>query len=64
MSKIVKAFIEEVDYKNRIIVFYDDGTGSMFEYYPDELIFCSEEFLGLTKEEAIDLFNKKDMGLI
>lgn len=32
----------------------------LFEYYPDEISFTPEEFIGLTTEEARSLKGKKD----
>jgi hypothetical protein len=39
----------------------EDGSEvKLFEYYPDELTFTKEEFVGLTIDEAIHLKFKKD----
>lgn len=42
----------------------DDEVHEIFEYYDDELTFWAEEFIGLTKREATDLFMKKDIAYI
>ena len=34
----------------------------LFDYYPDELQFRSSEFIGLTREQGIDLKLKKDQA--
>ena len=40
---------------------FDDGKESvLFVYFPDELSFTEEELIGLTDEEAYNLFIKKD----
>lgn len=47
----------------KVIVEFDDKPGQeeeLFEYYPDEISFRPEEFIGLTKEEARALKGKKD----
>ena len=41
-------------------IFEDETKLVLFEYYPDELSFDKREFIGLTKEEAMDLFHKRD----
>lgn len=45
-----------------VSVTYDNGTTeTLFEYYPDELTFTEVEFVGLTRDEALALFHKKDI---
>lgn len=40
---------------------FDDGTEeALFSYYPDEIQFTEQEFLGLTRQEAKALFVKRD----
>lgn len=36
----------------------------LFEYYSDEISFFSGEFIGLTVEEAWDLYRRKDIAYI
>lgn len=44
-----------------VSVEYDDGTSErLFEYYHDELSFSENEFIGLTRDEAYALKQKKD----
>ena len=38
----------------------DDEEHCLFSYYPDEISFSPEEFVGLTIEEAAHLKYKKD----
>lgn len=46
-------------------VTFDDGTQTqLFTYYPDELSFTAEEFLGLTEQEARDLRRRKDIDYL
>lgn len=41
---------------------YDDGTlERLFDFYPDEISFTEQEFIGLTRTEAINLKYKKDL---
>jgi hypothetical protein len=48
-----------------VTVTYKDGsTEELFSYYPDEIQFCSAEFIGLTREEAIDLRRQKDIAYL
>ena len=35
-----------------------------FEYYPDEVSFAAEEFIGLTEDEARQLFGRKDRAYL
>jgi len=40
----------------------DDRESVLFNYFPDELEFSSEEFVGLTREEALALYAKRDLA--
>jgi hypothetical protein len=43
-------------------VVYDDGTEEkLFEFYPDEIKFAAEEFIGRTKLEAFAIRHGKDV---
>lgn len=45
----------------RVIATYEDATKEeLFAFYPDEISFTEQEFVGLTKEEAMALRTKKD----
>ena len=44
---------------------FDDGSVSrVFEFYDDELSFEAREFVGLTREEALNLFTRKDIAYL
>lgn len=44
-----------------VIVSYENGNQeTLFSYYPDEISFSEEEFIGLTREEALRLKIEKD----
>ena len=44
---------------------FDDGKRkALFSYYPDEISFTSEEFVGLTEDEARQLFGRKDRAFL
>ena len=46
----------------QIRVTWDGGVKEyLFSYYPDELSFTKEEFIGLTRDQALDLRHKKDV---
>lgn len=36
----------------------------LFEYFDDELTFRADEFIGLTEQEARDLFRRKDIAYL
>jgi hypothetical protein len=64
--KIVSAIITAMpkgflDPMPQVWVTYEGGKEQMlFEYYPDEISFTADEFIGLTRSEAIHLKFKKD----
>ena len=44
---------------------FDNGKRKeLFSFYPDELQFSVDEFIGLTEDEAISLFHKKDIAYL
>ena len=47
-----------------IATFVDGSTKTLFSFYPDEVSFVSREFIGLTEEEAYDLFQRKDRAYL
>jgi hypothetical protein len=69
-NKIVKAHITAMpksmfDPMPKVIVETEDGnTEELFQYYPDEISFTSNEFIGLTIEEGRDLKVKKDKAFL
>lgn len=67
MNKIIKAKITAMpksifDVMPKVIVETEDGIEhTLFEYYPDEISFISNEFIGLKLEEGRDLKRQKDL---
>ena len=47
-----------------IATFEDGSTKTLFSFHPDEVTFVSREFIGLTEEEAYDLFQRKDRAYL
>ena len=71
MSKIVsceigpypKSFTDLV--MPKVKATFDNGKHKeLFSFYPDELNFSVGEFFGLTEQEALDLFLKKDIAYL
>jgi len=48
----------------QVFVTIDGEEKHLFEYFPDEISFNSEEFIGLTWEQAIQLKFKKDKNYL
>ncbi len=49
----------------RVMVALEDGpTEQLFAFYHDEISFTADEFVGLTKEEGMALFAKKDIAYL
>ena len=48
---------------NGVFVWYDENGDwkLIFTYYPNELTFDSDEFIGLTENEALDLHWQRDL---
>jgi hypothetical protein len=46
------------------VTYEDDTKEQLFEFYPDEISFRAEEFVGLTRQEALDLRHKKDVSYL
>jgi hypothetical protein len=67
---IVKARITEqpkslFDPMPEVWVTYDDGEEEkLFSYYPDEISFDADEFIGLTRGGAFKLYHKKDVAYL
>lgn len=65
MKKIELCEITALGCVNEVDVMYNDGTVEMiFGYYPDELSFNEREFIGLTKDDALELFRQRDMAYL
>lgn len=46
-------------------VTYENGDKEMlFSYYPDEISFSSNEFIGLTRDQALSLRHGKDVRFL
>jgi len=43
-----------------IAIFEDESSKTLFTFYPDEITFSANEFIGLTEAEAHALFHRKD----
>jgi len=43
-----------------IVTFEDDTVKELFTYYPDEISFRSNEFVGLTEDQARNLRFQRD----
>ena len=44
---------------------FSDGTvKAMFSFYPDELSFSEREFIGLTRDQAMNLRHRKDVAYL
>lgn len=59
--KIVEAFITGKSVRKILWVFYDDGSkGMLCAFYPETTPqFYLEEFVGLTRDEAMDICKNK-----
>lgn len=67
MEKRIKTCeIKEERFKNIVSVVYDDGSvdDRIGSYYPDELSFTPDEFVGLTEKEASDLMSERDKAYL
>jgi hypothetical protein len=64
-AKISKMPVALTDPMPQVEVVFDDGTTcSLFSYYPDEISFTPEEFIGLTRAQAMHLRHKKDVAYL
>lgn len=60
-KKIVSCNIEEGRFRNTITAVFDDGSEDVIGgYYPDELHYTENEFVGLTAKQADDLMHQRD----
>lgn len=69
--KAVAITIASVDFvpkawdRTQVVATFTDGeVSNVFGYFPDELSFSSTEFIGLTRQGALDLFAKKDTAYL
>ena len=64
-AKISKMPESLFDAMPQVDAVFDDGkTCTLFSYYPDEISFTPEEFIGLTRAEAMWLRQKKDVAYL
>ena len=70
MKRIVEAYVgpypkSMFDPMPTVKVKYDDGEEeTLFSFYPDEINFMSNEFIGLTRDEAGQLRHKRDVSYL
>ena len=58
-----KSFLDFV--MPKVTATFEDGTVEvLFAFYPDELSFSQQEFVGLTREEAGQLRHQKDVAYL
>ncbi len=68
--KIISARITDIpktlfDPMPQVWVTYEDNKEQkLFEYYPDEISFTPNEFIGMTRSEAFHLKFKKDKAYL
>lgn len=68
--QIIDCFITRMpesllDKMPEVHVTYEDGKKEMlFSYYPDEISFNHKEFIGLTRDQALELRHKKDVAYL
>lgn len=53
------------DPKPKVHAFFDNGTDEvLFDFYFDEITFSEKELIGLTKDQALALRQKKDIAYL
>jgi hypothetical protein len=53
------------DHMPKVAVTYNDGKEeTLFQFYPDELSFSEQEFIGLTRDQAMRLRHRKDVAYL
>lgn len=64
-ATILKKGIEGFYCENEVHVELEDGSKQrLFRYFPDELYFHADEFIGLTVDQAIALRTKRDVAYL
>ncbi len=63
---VISAMPKDIfDKMPEVTVTFSDGTvKKLFSFYPDEINFSEEEFIGLTEAEAHALRQKKDVAFL
>lgn len=70
MKRIIEAYVGPyptsfLDPMPTVKVKYNDGDEeTLFSFYPDEISFTSNEFIGLTRDEAGQLRHKRDVAFL
>lgn len=52
--------VPDLNQRTVYVVYTDGSEDILFAYYPDQMTFISAEFIGLTNEQAQNLFKKRD----
>lgn len=52
------------DHAKVIATFSDGSEAEVVRYFTDELSFTAEEFVGLTKDEAVELYYQRDKAYL
>lgn len=64
-KKIVSAEIREQRLVSEVHVKYDDSSyEKLLNFYSDEISFTPHEFIGLTRDQGMDLFKEKDIAYL
>lgn len=65
-KKIKHCKIDRGMWRNDVFVSYDDSGNyeKIGSYYPDELSFHEDEFIGLTSKQADDLMHQRDVAYL
>jgi len=62
ITAMPKTFLDPMP---KVVATFEDGSiKELFEYYPDELSFDTQEFIGLTEKDAHALWRKKDLAYL
>lgn len=49
----------------KVAVTFEDGTEKvLFSFYPDEIMFYAQDFIGLTEKEAMSLRHARDVAYL
>lgn len=57
--------VKEGIFTDRVVVLYDNGDSeALVSFYHDELSFSPDEFIGLTRMEALQLWTNKDTAYL
>lgn len=54
----------KIDCGIAIVTLEDGSTRKLFSYYPDEISFTEDEFVGLTVLQALELRHRKDVAYL